>query len=446
MSATHETKYAQSGDTNIAYQVVGSGKLDLVVVQGWVSNVELAWEEPSSRRFLERLASFARLILFDKRGTGLSDPVPDKELPTMEQRMDDVRSVMDAVGVERASLMGVSEGVPMCALFAATYPHRTISLVLYGGYARRSWARDYPWGPTPAEREKFFDAITSGWGGVVDLDTLAPSVAHDERFRQWWATYLRRSASPSRALALARMNTEIDIRSVLPAIRVPTLILHRTGDMDIDVGGSRWMATQIQGARFVELQGADHLPFVGNTDALLDEIEEFLTGTRQTNVSDRVLGTVLFTDIVGSTERAAEMGNQRWADLNAAHFKILRQELALYRGHEVHTTGDGILATFDGPARAVRCGCAMREAVRELDIEIRVGLHTGEYEIIGKEIAGVAIHIAARVMANAGANQVWVSSTVKDLVAGSGIEFQAAGAHTLKGVPGEWQLFRVSKC
>ncbi len=445
MSTMPETKYARSGDINIAYQVVGEGSLNLVYVPGWISNVELAWEEPSYRRFLERLASFSRLILFDKRGTGLSDPVSDDQLPTLEQRMDDVRAVMDAVGVERAALLGVSEGVPMCALFAATYPHRTLSLVLYSGYAKRIYSDDYPWAPTREERQVFFDAIAQGWGGVVDLNTLAPTVALDDRFKQWWAMFLRRSASPKRALALGRMNTEIDTRSILPAIRVPTLILHRTNDHDSDVGGSRWMATQIPNAKYVELDGEDHLPFVGDAEVLLDEIQEFLTGTRSAVVPDRVLGTMLFTDIVGSTERAAELGNQRWADLNQAHFKILRRELERYRGHEIHTTGDGILATFDGPARAVRCGSAMSEAVRQLGIEIRVGLHTGEYELIGNDIAGVAIHIAARVMSKASANEVWVSSTVKDLIAGAGIDFQDRGTHALKGVPGEWHLYQVLK-
>lgn len=308
-----ETKYALSGDVNIAYQVVGEGSLDLVYVSGWISNIELAWEGPAARRFLERLASFSRLILFDKRGTGLSDSVPDDQLPTLEQRMDDVRVVMDAVGVQRAAIFGWSEGVPMSSLFAATYPERVSHLILYGGYARRIRTEDYPWAPTWEERQKFFDAITQGWGGVVDLATLAPSVTNDEGFRQWWATYLRRSASPKRALALARMNTDVDIRSILPAIRVPTLILHRRGDLDADVGGSRWMARQIPNAKFVELEGVDHLPFAGDTDALLDEIQEFLTGTRHTDLPDRVLGTILFTDIVGSTERAAALGNQRWA-------------------------------------------------------------------------------------------------------------------------------------
>ncbi len=441
---TPQTKYAQSGDISIAYQVVGGGDLTLVLVPGWVSNVELVWEEPSARRFLERLASFSRLVLFDKRGTGLSDPVAEDELPTLEQRMDDVRAVMDAAGIERAALLGVSEGVPMCTLFAATYPERTNALVLYGGYAKRRYSDDYPWAPTLQERQKFFDAIAQGWGGVVDLATLAPSVARDERFKQWWATYLRQSASPSRALALARMNTEIDIRSILPAIRVPTLLLHRTNDHDADVRGARWMASQIPNARYVELEGEDHLPFAGDPTAILDEIEEFLTGKRAAVLPDRVLGTLLFTDIVGSTARAAELGNARWAALVESHFQILRRELARFRGNEVETTGDGILAAFAGPARAVQSGRAMCQGVRALGIEIRVGLHTGEYERIGEQIAGLAVHIAARVMSHAGASEVWVSSTVKDLVAGSGIQFEDRGIHTLKGVPGEWHLYQVS--
>jgi pimeloyl-ACP methyl ester carboxylesterase len=439
-----ETRYARSGDIHIAYQVVGEGELDLVFVPGWVSNVELVWEEASARRFLERLASFSRLVLFDKRGTGLSDPVSDDQLPTMEQRMDDVRAVMDAAHMQSAALFGVSEGVPMSALFAATYPERTTALVLYGGYAKRRYSGDYPWAPTPEERQVFFDAIERQWGGVVDLGELAPSVAGDERFKQWWATYLRRSASPMRALALARMNTEIDIRSILPTIRVPTLILHRSGDHDVDVRGARWMATQIPNVRYVELPGEDHLPFVGDSSALLDEIQEFLTGQRAAVVPDSVLGTLLFTDMVESTPRAAELGNTRWAALVENHFQVLRQQLGRFRGKEVHTTGDGLLATFDGPARAVQCGRAMIEAVRPLGIQIRVGLHTGEYELIGQEVAGLAIHIAARVMSKAGASQVWVSSTVKDLIAGSGIEFADEGMHALKGVAGEWHLYSVA--
>lgn len=440
-----ETRYVLNGDVNIAYQVIGDGPFDLVYVPGWVSNIEMMWEEPSHARFLERLASFARLILFDKRGTGLSDKVGEANLPTLEERMDDLRAVLDAVGSERAAVFGISEGGNMSVLFAATYPQRTIALVTFGCFAKRIWSPDYPWAPTPEQRQKSAAAIVEHWGAAVDIENLAPSMAKDERFKRWWAMFLRRSASPRDAAALLRMNTEIDIRNVLPSIHVPSLILHRTGDHDSNIEEGKYIASHIPNAKFVELSGVDHLPWVGDADAVLDEIEEFLTGTRTQAPRDRVLGTLLFTDIVGSTERAAELGNQRWADLNQAHFKILRHELERYRGHEVHTTGDGILATFDGPARAVRCGCAMSQAVRELGIKIRVGLHTGEYELIGKEIAGVAIHIAARVMSKANANEIWVSSTVKDLIAGSGIDFQDRGIHALKGVPGEWRLYQVVK-
>ncbi|MGH2403086.1 MAG: adenylate/guanylate cyclase domain-containing protein [bacterium] len=436
-----ETRYAKSGGVNIAYQVVGSGSFDLVYVMGWVSHLDYFWEEPSNARFLARLASFSRLILFDKRGTGLSDRVQESELPTLEQRMDDVRAVMDAVGSERAALVGVSEGGPMCALFAATYPERTSALVMYGSYAKRIWSSDYPWAPTPQERQKFFDAIQQGWGGMVDLATLAPSVIDDERFRQWWAAYLRRSASPGAALALARMNTEVDIRHILPVIGVPTLIIHRTGDLDIDVGGSRYMAARIPGAKYVELPGADHLPWVADQDAVLDEIEEFLTGVRRGPEPDRVLATVLFADVVGSTEHAAELGDRRWKDVLAAYYALVRKELGRFRGREIDTAGDGVLASFDGPARAVRCACAIRDEVKGLGIHIRAGLHTGEVETMGENVGGLAVHIGARVAALASPDEVLASSTVKDLVAGSGIRFVDRGAHPLKGVPGEWRLF-----
>lgn len=437
------TKYARSGSVNIAYQVVGEGSIDLVYVMGWVSNLDYFWEEPSYARFLNRLASFSRVILFDKRGTGLSDRVQESDMPTLEQRMDDVRAVMDAVGSERAALFGVSEGGPMCALFAATYPHRTSALVMYGSYAKRIWAPDYPWAPTPQERQKFYDAIQDGWGGVVDLATLAPSVANDERFRQWFASYLRLSASPGAALALARMNTEVDIRHVLPTIRVPTLIIHRAGDLDIDVGGSRYMSKRIPNAKYIELSGVDHLPWVGDQDAILGEVEEFLTGVRQIPGQDRVLATVLFTDIVGSTERAAALGDGRWKELLGRFFATVRKELGRFRGREIDTTGDGVLAIFDGPARAVQCACSVINAVRSLGIEIRAGLHTGEVEMMGTNIGGIAVHIGARVASRAGAGEVLVSSTVKDLVAGSGIEFEDRGMQTLKGISQEWHLFEV---
>jgi pimeloyl-ACP methyl ester carboxylesterase len=440
-----ETKYAKSGDVNIAYQTVGDGPFDLVFVMGWVSHLEYFWDEPSFARFLDRLASFSRLILFDKRGTGLSDRVPDHELPTIEQRMDDVRAVMDAAGSDRAALFGVSEGGPMCAVFAATYPKRTSALVMYGTYAKRIWDPDYPWAPTPEQRQQWYDLLEQGWGGVTDVATLAPSVAQDDRFRQWWATYLRRSASPGAALALAHMNTQIDIRAVLPVIGVPTLVIHRTGDLNIDVGGARWMAGQIPGAKYVELPGADHLPFVGNQDAILDEVEQFLTGSRGAAERDRVLATVMFTDIVSSTKRAHEVGDRAWRELLEQHHALVRRALERFRGREIDIAGDGFLAAFDGPARAIRCACAVRDAVLQLGLEIRAGLHTGECEVLGDKLAGIAVHTGARVAAMAAAGEVLVSSTVKDLVAGSGLEFADRGTHELKGIPGDWRLFAVQR-
>lgn len=438
---TPETRYTRSGEVNIAYQVIGQGPLDLVYVMGWVTNLEAFWQEPSVARFFQRLASFSRLILFDKRGTGLSDRVPIKQLPTLEQRMDDVRAVMDAAGSDRAALFGVSEGGPMCALFAATYPQRTAALVLYGSYAKRLRAPDYPWAPTSEEREHWYQLLEQGWGGVVDIDTMAPNA--DPRFREWWARYLRMSASPGAALAFGRMNAEIDIREVLPSIQVPTLILHRTGDLDMDVGGARYMASRIAGAKYLELPGNDHLPFVGDQAAILDEIEEFLTGARHQADLDRVLATVLFTDMVGSTERSAALGDKGWSDLLEAHNRVIREELDRFRGREVDTAGDGFFATFDGPARAIRCACAMRNELARLGIEIRAGLHTGECELVGDKVRGLSVNIGSRVASLARPGEVLVSSTVKDLVAGSGLEFTDRGVHTLRGVPGEWRLFAV---
>ena len=435
-----QTQYAKSGDVHIAFQVVGDGPLDLVFVMGWVSNLELFWEGPSAR-FLTRLACFSRLILFDKRGTGLSDRVT--ELPTIEQRMDDVRAVLDAAGSERAALLGISEGAAMCALFAATYPERTVALVLYGAYAKRLWHPDYPWAPKPEDRERFFLAIEQGWGGTVDLDTLAPSTVGDEQFGRWWATYLRRSASPGAALALARMNTEIDIRHVLSVIRVPTLILHRTGDLDIDVGGARYMAERIPDARYVELPGVDHLAFAGDQDAILDEVELFLTGVRPVPELNRVLVTLMFTEIVGAAALAARLGDQRWQALETSHDELIRAQLIQFRGREVKRTVSGVLATFDGPARAIRCASAIIEAARGIGTAVRAGLHTGECEIAGGELGGVAVQIAARVMARARTGEVLVSSTVKDLVAGSGIAFEELDSRLVTSPADEWRLYRV---
>jgi len=438
-----ETRYAQSGDVNIAYQVVGRGPRDLVFVPGWVSNVELFWEEPTMVRFIERLASFSRLILFDKRGTGLSDRVVD--IPDLETRMDDLRAVMDAAGSARAALLGVSEGGPMSVLFAATYPERTAAMIMIAGFPRRTWAPDYPWGPKAEEFESFVEKAVSEWGGTAQLDVRAPSLAHDARFCEWYSRLLRMSASPGAVRALMKMNAEIDVRHVLPAVRVPTLILHRTGDRLINVEHSRYTSQRIPGATYIELPGNDHIPWVGDADAVLDEIEEFLTGVRQGVEADRVLATVLFTDIVDATRRAAELGDRRWRDVLQAHHATVRGEFGRFRGREIDTAGDGFLASFDGPARAVRAGCSIAESVRRLGLEIRAGVHTGECEVIGDKLGGIAVHIGARVAALAQGGEVLVSSTVKDLVAGSGLRFEDRGVHALKGVPGEWHLFAVDR-
>lgn len=436
-----KTKYTRSGDLHIAYQAVGEGPLDLVYVQGWVSHVELAWEEPTLARFLSRLASFSRLIAFDKRGTGLSDRVPNDQLPTLEVRMDDLRAVMDAVGSERAALFGVSEGGNLCTLFAATYPERTSALVIYGAFAKRIWSPDYPWAPTPGEREQQYKLVESGWGSLMDLSHYVPSKINDEAFIQRLAKYFRRSASPGSAVALLRMNTEIDIRAILTTICVPTLVIHRTGDRIAHVEEGRWLAERIAGARFVELSGDDHLPWVGDQDAILDEIQEFLTGVRPIPELDRELSTLLFTDIAGSTELITRLGDQAWQKLLERHHAMVREELARFRGREIDTAGDGFFATFDGPARAVRCALSVVEAGKQLGIQIRAGLHTGEIQVMGPKISGISLHIGARVVATAKPSEVLVSSTVKDLVAGSGIRFADRGTHVLKGVPGEWHLY-----
>ena len=439
-----ETKYARSGDIHIAYQALGRGPLDLVYVPGWVSHVELAWEEPTLARFLRRFASFSRLITFDKRGTGLSDRVPNDQLPTLEERMDDLRAVMDAVGSERAALLGISEGGNLCALFAATYPERTTALVMYGTFAKRIWSPDYPWAPTPEKREQEYALVESEWGGVSDLAHYVPSKIDDEEFARRLSTYMRRAASPGAAVALLRMNTQIDIRAILPTISVPTLVIHRTGDLDVNVEEGRWLAEQIAGARFVELSGDDHLPWVGDQDAILDEIQEFLTGVRPILESDRVLSTLLFTDIVSSTELADRLGDRAWIELLERHHAMVRRELTRFRGREVDTAGDGFFATFDGPARAIRCALNVVEAGHQLGIKIRAGLHTGEIEVTGPKIGGIALHIGSRVAATSKPGEVLVSSTVKDLVAGSRISFVDRGTHVLKGVPGEWHLFAAT--
>jgi class 3 adenylate cyclase len=392
-------------------------------------------------RYYNRLASFSRLILFDKRGTGLSDRVPDTALPSLEQRMDDVRAVMDAVGSKRAAVMGHSEGGNMCVLFAATYPERTIALVTFGIYVKRIPSPDYPWAPTPEERERWLRRLEEEWGGVVDLETLAPTLGQDPEFRRWWSTYLRLSASPSAAVALGRMNTQIDVTTILPSVRVPTLVMHRVGDLDIRIEEARYIAQRIPGARLVELPGDDHLPWTPDMDLALDEVERFLTGSIRRPEPDRVLATVLFTDIVDSTARAADLGDRQWRQVLQTHHGTVRRELERFRGREIKTTGDGFLATFDGPARAIRCALAIRDAARQAGLEVRAGLHTGECETMPNDIGGIAVHIASRVVTEAVPGEVLVSRTVKDLVAGSGIEFQDRGSRALKGLNAEWQLF-----
>ncbi|MCI0437455.1 MAG: adenylate/guanylate cyclase domain-containing protein [Gemmatimonadetes bacterium] len=438
------TQYARSGDVHIAWQVVGRGPSDLVLVPGWVSNLDAFWEEPALARFLTRLASFSRLILFDKRGTGLSDRVGDAELPTLEERMDDVRAVMDAAGSQRATLFGYSEGGPMCILFAATHPDRSDALITYGSYAKRIWSPDYPWAPKPAVRQAWLESLESTWGSPVDLEAMAPSVAADPRFREWWAAFLRRSASPSAAVALGRMNTQIDVRHVLPAIRVPALIMHRRGDRDSSWEEGRYIAERIDGARFILLEGDDHLPWIGDAHRVLDEIERFVTGSSPAARADRILASVLFADIVDSTRQAAARGDRGWRELLEAYHDTARRAIEQHRGVLVKTTGDGVLATFDGPARAGRCACAIRDGARTLGLEVRAGVHTGEIERAADgDISGIAVHIASRVLDEAGPGEVWASSTVRDLVAGSGLVFAPRGAHTLRGVPGEWLLFRI---
>jgi pimeloyl-ACP methyl ester carboxylesterase len=441
-SARPETRYAKSGDLNIAYQVVGEGPRDLIYVPGWISNVELNWEEPELAHLLERLASFSRLILFDKRGTGLSDAVPPDRLPTLEERMDDVRAVLDAVGSPQTAVFGFSEGGLMSVLFAATYPERTTALVLFGAFAKRSWSPDYPWAPKPEDRAREIADLERNWSERMDLDNLVPS--EDDAFKERLATYFRRSASPGAAVALMRMNTQLDVREVLPTIQAPTLVMHRTGDQDANVEEGRWIASRIPRATFVELPGDAHTLWAGNPDEVIDEVEEFLTGARRGPEPDRVLATVLFTDIVGSTEQATKLGDRRWRELLERHHALVRRSLDRYQGKEVDTAGDGFMATFDGPARAIRCASAAVAGVRSLGLEIRAGVHTGECERFGDKVAGLAVHTGARVAGAAGPGEVLVSQTVKDLVAGSGIEFEDRGTHELKGVPGEWRLYSVA--
>jgi class 3 adenylate cyclase len=436
-------RYAQSGDVHIAYQVVGAGDVDLVCVLGALTNISVLWEDPDYRRFCERVGTFARLIVFDKRGMGLSDRV---RVGTLEERMDDVRAVMDAAGSESAALIGMSEGGPLSMLFAATYPERTRALVLCGAEVKEETTEDWPWGEsTRADFEQWMtiENVLERWGQGAIVDYVAPSRSEDQRLREWFGRLQVQSASPQDAVAFMRMAFEIDVRDVVPSVKVPTLILHRTDDNVCHVENARWLADRIHGARYVELSGVDHLPWI-DPDEILAEIQEFLTGVREPAEPDRVLATVLFTDIVGSTEHAQRLGDRRWRELVDRHHEAVRRELTRFRGREVDTAGDGFFATFDGPARAIRCAKSIVHAVNELELEIRAGLHTGEVELAGDAVRGIAVHTGARVASLAQPAEVLVSSTVKDLIAGSGIELVDRGPHALKGIPGEWRLYAVA--
>lgn len=433
------THYAKCGDLNIAYQVTGEGPIDLVYVPGWVSNLDYAWEYPPYAQVFERLGSFARLIRFDKRGTGLSDR--EAGFPTLEQRMEDVRAVMDAVGSERAALLGTSEGGNMSLLFAATYPERTTALVLYGCFAKGLWSDDYPWAATREELDAELASIARDWGGPFDLQNGAPSLADDVRAKEWLAAYLRHSAGPKAAISIWGWNAEIDVRDILPAVHVPTLVLHRQGDRWQKVEEGRYLAAHIEGAKYVELPGEDHVIWGSGQTELLDEIEAFLTGVRPSQASERVLLTVLFTDIVGSTALASELGDRRWKELLQRHDDEVRLELRRYEGTEVKTTGDGFLAAFDGPTKAIQCAAAIRERMAGLDLEIRAGVHTGECEKRGADLSGIAVHLASRLLDQAQPGEVLASRTVKDLVVGSGVAFEERGEVALKDVPGTWEIF-----
>jgi class 3 adenylate cyclase len=448
-------RYAKSGDLHIAYIVEGdrnpspahpaepgaSGLIDLVWIPPWVSQVEYLWSEPSLARVMDRLTRFARVITFDRRGSGLSDPLSGA--PTLEEQMDDVLAVMDAAGSERAAIAGTLEGGPMAALFAATYPERVGALVLYACFARATRAEDYDWAWTAEERNARMAELVERWGEGLVAGAVAPSGMADPAFREWAGRLERLAASPATIRRIFDLIGEFDVRDVLPSIRVPTLVLHRRDDSFIKVEHSRYLAARIPGATYVELEGSENIFSLGDTEAVMGEIEEFLTGTRHQREPDRMLATVLFTDICGSTERAAQMGDRSWRFLLERHDALFRQALDRHRGREVKRTGDGFLATFDGPARAIRCASDVAEAMAALGLQVRAGLHTGELEVMDGDLGGLAVHIAARVMDNAGPSEVLVSSTVKDLVVGSGIDFEDRGSHELRGVPGEWRLYLV---
>jgi class 3 adenylate cyclase len=436
------TRYARSGDLHIAYQVAGEGPLDIVYVPTWIGQIEVLVEEPTIAAFLDRICRFARIISFDRRGSGLSDPW--QGAPTLEDQIDDVLAVMRAAGSERAAVLGTLEGGPLAMNFAASHPDRVSELVLYASFSRTRWAPDYDWPPDDHTRDAHMAAVVEQWGQGAVASGIAPSRIGDPAFLQWAGKMERYAASPGTIRKIFDFIGQTDVRHVLPTIRVPTLILHRREDTFLDVRHSRYLAEHIPNARYVELEGTDNLFAVGDAEAVFGEIEEFLTGARHQREPDRVLATVMFTDIVGSTERAAELGDSSWRSLLERHDMLVKREIERHRGRYVQSTGDGVLATFDGPARAIRAATSIEAAVRELGVEIRSGLHTGEVEVIGKDVGGLAVHIGARVMGKAGAGEVLVSSTVKDLVVGSGIDFEERGEHELKGIPGGWRLFSVA--
>jgi class 3 adenylate cyclase len=435
-------RYAKSGDTNIAYITHGDGPLDIVWVPTWISQCEYLFTEPTLKTAFDRLASFARVIVFDRRGSGLSDPMLGA--PTLEEQMDDVLAVMEAADCERAAVVGSLEGGPMAALFAASHPDRTQALVLYATFAKATWAPGYDWTWKAEERDASSAQLVANWGKGLTAGGVAPSRTGDPEFMDWAARLERLAASPATIAKIIKLIGEFDVRHVLPSIRVPTLVAHRRDDTFINFEHALYFAERIPNARLLELEGSDSLFSIGDTDAFLGEVEEFLTGTRHEREPDRMLATVLFTDICKSTERAAELGDARWRELLERHDGLVRRALDRHRGREIKRTGDGFLATFDGPARAIRCAGSIAEGVHQLGIEVRSGLHTGECEVMNGDVGGLAVHIGARVMGAAGPNEVLVSSTVKDLVVGSGIDFVDRGSRELKGVPGEWRLFAVS--
>ncbi len=443
MAAHPETKYAKSGDVHIAYQVFGEGELDVVVVPGYTSHIELLWEHEPAARSLQGLASFARVITYDRRGSGLSDPVPDA--PTLEERMDDVRAVMDAAGSERAALLGISEGGSMSILFAATYPERVQALVLCGAMARSTWAPDYPWASRAEDLiESGLELIAPHWGEGSVLEVAAPSIAGDPEATRFFARMERASVSPGMLEQLVRMFLEIDVRDVVPSVQAPTLVLHRVHDRLVNVRNGRWLAEHLPNARLVELPGDDHILWYQHPELAFGEIQEFLTGVRFEPEPERMLATVVFTDIVDSTATAASLGDAAWRSLLEAHARDVSRALDRFGGRQVKNTGDGFLATFDGPARAIRCARAILDSSSEQGLRVRAGVHTGEIEVMGDDIGGMGVHIAARVSALAGPSEVLVSRTVKDLVAGSGLAFDERGAHELKGVPDTWELYAAA--